>query len=200
MAKRLFDIAFALLALILAIPLFLIATLGVYLSMGRPILFRQTRIGLHGREFRLAKFRSMRDGCDAHGALLPDEARVTPFGRWLRRLRMDELPELVQIVGGAMAVVGPRPLPPSVVGASALARRRHAVRPGLTGLAQVSGNTLLSQEEKVAIDILYNDTRTFAGDMVIIGRTIGVVFAGERRNEPLIGRALAHAQHIDRRG
>jgi lipopolysaccharide/colanic/teichoic acid biosynthesis glycosyltransferase len=199
-AKRLFDLIVAAIALILAIPLFAVLSGGVLASLGRPILFRQRRLGLHQREFELVKFRSMRDSRDAEGMLLPDAARVTRFGLLLRRLRMDELPELWQILRGEMSWVGPRPLPPSVIGDDRLSALRHRIRPGLTGLSQVSGNTLLSQREKVAIDLLYNDTQSFAGDLSILVKTVRVVLRGERRDEPLIGKALAHAEHLDRCG
>lgn len=200
MAKRLFDLLVAAIALILAIPLFIVLSGGVLVSLGRPILLRQRRLGLHQREFELVKFRSMRDSRDAEGMLLPDAARVTRFGLLLRRLRMDELPELWQILRGEMSWVGPRPLPASVIGDDRLSALRHRMRPGLTGLSQVSGNTLLSQREKVAIDLLYNDTQSFAGDLSILVKTVRVVLRGERRDEPLIGKALAHAEHLGRRG
>lgn len=199
-AKRLFDLIVALAALVLAIPFFIIVSAGVFFSMGWPVLFRQRRVGLDQRAFEVVKFRSMRDTRDQDGVLLPDAARVTRFGLLLRRLRMDELPELWQILRGDMSWVGPRPLPVSVVGVGARAALRHRTRPGLTGLSQVSGNTLLDQDEKVAIDLLYNDTRSFAGDLAILARTVDVVLRGERRDERLIREALAHAQHIDRGG
>ena len=140
-------------ALLVLAPLMLALALLVLASMGRPVLFRQIRCGRDGRPFRMMKFRTMREAHDATGRPLPDSARTTAVGRLLRRSRLDELPELVNIVVGDMAIVGPRPLlPPTIAAMGAGGIVRGRLRPGLTGLAQVSGNTLLSEEEKLAFD------------------------------------------------
>lgn len=172
----------ALLALIVLAPLLLLIAVLVFASVGRPVLFRQRRCGLSGVPFRMVKFRTMRDWRDDAGALLPDAARTTRIGHFLRRSRLDELPELFNIMAGDMALVGPRPLLPETIAAMAAPGVvRGQVRPGLTGLAQVSGNTLLSQDEKLAFDLWYVRHRTWRLDWSIVWRTIGVVVMGERR-------------------
>ena len=168
--------------LVLASPLLLMLALLVLVSMGRPILFRQMRSGKDGRTFKMLKFRSMRDLNDRQGNPLPDEQRVTAVGRFLRRSRLDELPELINILRGDMAFVGPRPLLPHTIAALGEAgRQRGFVRPGLTGLAQVSGNTLLTVEEKLRYDLWYVRNRSLALDAQILMHTVRVVFKGERR-------------------
>ncbi|MFK4792532.1 sugar transferase [Sphingobium sp. ZW T5_29] len=168
--------------LLLASPLLLILGLLVLSSVGRPILFRQVRSGKGGREFEMLKFRSMRDLTNDKGVPLPDQLRVTVVGRFLRRSRLDELPELINIVRGDMDFVGPRPLLPHTIHALGEAGRiRGLVRPGLTGLAQVSGNTLLTVEEKLRYDLWYVGNRSAALDAQILMHTIGVVIAGEKR-------------------
>lgn len=172
----------AVLALLILSPLLLALAMLVRIGMGRPILFRQLRSGRGGREFEMLKFRSMRDLADASGAPLPDAQRVTGLGRFLRRSRLDELPELVNIVRGDMDFVGPRPLLPHTIRAlRAQGAERGRVRPGLTGLAQVSGNTLLTVEEKLRFDLWYVNHRSLALDAWILARTIGVMVAGEKR-------------------
>lgn len=172
----------SLVALVVLSPLLLALALLVLVSMGRPILFRQTRCGRGGKLFRMMKFRTMRDARDASGTPLPDAARTTAVGRFLRRSRLDELPELVNIVIGDMAIIGPRPLLPETIaamGAGGIVRGQ--LRPGLTGLAQVSGNTLLSEDEKLAFDTWYVRHRTWRLDCSIMLRTVLVVIFGERR-------------------
>ncbi|VVT22530.1 Uncharacterized sugar transferase EpsL [Sphingomonas sp. EC-HK361] len=169
-------------ALILLAPALLALALLVRIGMGRPVLFHQHRAGRGGAPFRMMKFRTMRDANDASGRPLPDEQRITGLGRFLRRSRLDELPELVNIVAGDMDIVGPRPLLPATIeamGAGGIVRGR--VRPGLTGLAQVSGNTLLSNDEKLAFDIWYVRNRSWRLDCAILLRTVLVVLFGERR-------------------
>lgn len=168
--------------LALLAPLLLLLAVLVLLGLGRPVLFRQVRSGLGGRPFAMIKFRTMRDLRDAHGALLPDAQRVTALGQFLRRSRLDELPELINIVRGEMDFVGPRPLLPHMI--SAMGRdgvERGKVRPGLTGLAQVSGNTLLTVEEKLRFDLWYGRNRSARLDAQIIARTLLVVTRGEKR-------------------
>ena len=172
----------AMVAMVVLSPLLLALALLVLFGMGRPVLFRQMRSGLGGRKFEMLKFRTMRDDRDAGGELLPDAQRVTALGRFLRRSRLDELPELINIMRGDMAFVGPRPLLPYTIRAlRAGGRERGRVRPGLTGLAQVSGNTLLSMEEKLNFDLSYVRNRSLATDIRILARTVGVVLGGEKR-------------------
>lgn len=172
----------ALIALVLLSPLMLVVALLVLASLGRPVLFRQLRSGKAGVPFRMVKFRTMRELYDAAGKLLPDELRTTGVGRFLRRSRLDELPELVNVITGDMNLVGPRPLLPETIAemgeGGAL---RGAVRPGLTGLAQVSGNTLLRRDEKLALDTWYVRNRSWWLDWRIAFRTLAVVILGERR-------------------
>ncbi|MFC3215839.1 sugar transferase [Novosphingobium panipatense] len=152
------------------------------LSLGRPVLFRQQRAGRGGVPFTLLKLRSMRNTCDASGRPLPDEARVTPFGRFLRRSRLDELPGLWNVVAGDMAFVGPRPLLPETIAALAMhGVQRGAVRPGLTGWSQVNGNTLLALEEKIALDLWYVAHSSPLLDLRILLLTVWVMVGGERR-------------------
>lgn len=172
----------AMVALVLLMPVMLLAAGLVLGSLGRPILFRQWRSGKGGVPFHMVKFRTMRELRGPTGTLLPDAARTTRMGRFLRRSRLDELPELTNIVAGDMDVVGPRPLLPETVAAmGADGSLRGLIRPGLTGLAQVSGNTLLTADEKLAFDIWYVRYRSWRLDWAIVVRTIRVVILGERR-------------------
>ncbi len=140
----------------------------------------------------------MRDANDHFGIPLPDAVRTTNIGRILRRYRLDELPELWMIAVGDMSFVGPRPLPSSVIEANEISQRRCRFRPGLTGLSQISGNTLLSNREKFAIDLYYVDHQSLWGDIRILFATFTMIICGERRDETLIGKALEYASHIDR--
>ena len=168
--------------LVLALPLLALLGVLVRLSLGSPVLFRQVRSGRGGAGFTLVKFRSMKDLRDGTGALLPDPVRTTRLGNFLRRSRLDELPGLVNVVRGDLAFIGPRPLLPKTLAAMGeQGRRRGAVRPGLTGLSQVSGNTLLTLDEKVALDLWYIDHRSPWLDGQIILRTVLVMVGGERR-------------------
>ena len=198
--KRLIDILGAGLGLIVAaIPMAVIA-LAVAAFMGRPVLFRQRRIGRHGRLFEMLKFRTMTDRRGPDGALLPDEDRTTGLGTLLRRFRLDELPELWTILTGEMSLVGPRPLPPYIQdphvqktaetgGAENVGAKRATMRPGLTGYAQVCGGTLLTMDEKFALDDWYVDHWSLGLDLWVIWRTLAVVVTGERRDERRIGEA-----------
>ncbi|WP_282098438.1 sugar transferase [Qipengyuania xiapuensis] len=168
--------------LLLLAPVAALLALVSLISMGGPVLFRQERSGLHGQPFTMAKFRSMNDARDAEGRLLPDGQRVTAWGRFLRRSRLDELPGLWSIVRGDMAFVGPRPLLPGTIASlGERGRQRGQVRPGLTGWAQVNGNTLLSLDEKVALDLDYVRNASLGLDCRIILRTIAVMIVGEKR-------------------
>ncbi len=180
MIKRCFDIAASVSALILlAVPMALTAIL-VRLSLGSPVLFQQERTGLHGRSFQIVKFRTMRDVVDANGVSLPDDARMTRMGRILRATSIDELPELWNIVRGDMSFVGPRPLLPAYVPYYLPDQmRRHEVRPGLTGLAQINGRNSQSWDERFKLDVEYVDGNTFLGDIAILLKTVLSVLARE---------------------
>ncbi len=148
--------------------------------MGTPILFRQLRPGLRGRPFTLLKFRTMRDARDSHGNLLPDAQRMTSLGRFLRRTSLDELPQLINVVKGDMSLVGPRPLLMEYLERYTLEQgRRHEVRPGITGWAQVNGRNAISWEERFSHDVWYVDHRTLWLDLRILVSTAGRVLHGE---------------------
>ena len=178
--KRLFDFSAAALGLLLlALPL-LVLTLLVRRKLGRPAFFRQTRPGLHGRPFQMVKFRTMTDARGPDGALLPDADRLTPFGRFLRGSSLDELPELWNVLRGDMSLVGPRPLLMEYLPLYTPEQaRRHAVRPGITGWAQVNGRNALSWEEKFALDVWYVDHQSLALDISILWRTVRKVLVRE---------------------
>jgi lipopolysaccharide/colanic/teichoic acid biosynthesis glycosyltransferase len=178
--KRLLDLGMVLLALTLLWPVLLCLTMLVRLKLGAPVFFRQTRPGLHGRPFRLIKFRTMRDAFDAQGKPLPDAERLTPFGRWLRSTSLDELPELWNVLKGEMSLVGPRPLLMEYLPLySAEQARRHEVKPGITGWAQINGRNALSWEEKFELDLWYVDHQSFWLDVQIIALTIKKVLLRE---------------------
>ena len=178
--KRLFDFSAAALGLLLlALPL-LVLTLLVRRKLGRPAFFRQVRPGLHGRPFQMVKFRTMTDARGPDGALLPDADRLTPFGRFLRGSSLDELPELWNVLRGDMSLVGPRPLLMEYLPLYTPEQaRRHAVRPGITGWAQVNGRNALSWEEKFALDVWYVDHQSLALDISILWRTVRKVLVRE---------------------
>jgi lipopolysaccharide/colanic/teichoic acid biosynthesis glycosyltransferase len=192
--KRAFDIVASAIGLVVALPVMALLAIAVAASMGRPVLFKQVRVGLGPRDFALRKFRSMREAYDTEGRPLPDADRVTPLGRFLRRSRLDELPELWLILTGAMSFVGPRPLPRALLDARGVTEARSQVRPGLTGLAQVAGNTALADHEKFALDLLYIERASLWLDLAILFKTVKVVFAGERRDEALIREAMARVE------
>lgn len=171
--KRLFDLIVAIILLVLlCIPLLLLAVV-IRLRLGSPILFRQVRPGLHGRPFTMVKFRTMTDGRGPDGALLPDAQRLTSFGRMLRSTSLDELPELWNVLRGEMSLVGPRPLLMEYLPLYTPEQaRRHEVRPGITGWAQVNGRNALSWETRFSLDVWYVDHRTFWLDLRILGMTI----------------------------
>lgn len=171
----------ALLGLLVTVPLLLLLALLVLLTMGGPVIFRQRRSGKGGVPFTLIKFRSMNDRRNAQGELLPDAERVTALGRFLRRSRLDELPGLWNVAMGDLAFVGPRPLlPQTIAELDELGRRRGMVRPGLTGWAQVNGNTLLTLRQKIALDLWYVEHRNAMVDARILLRTLLVMIGGER--------------------
>ena len=172
-AKRAADAILSFVLLVGLTPLLLLVALIVMATLGWPVLFTQERPGLGGRPFRLIKFRSMSDRCDADGALLSDAERLGKVGRWLRSTSLDELPELLNVLSGDMSLVGPRPLLVEyLLLYSAEQARRHDVRPGLTGLAQVSGRNALSWDEKFALDIRYVDQWSMALDWKILAASV----------------------------
>lgn len=173
MIKRILDITAAVVALLFfMLPLLLVALL-VRLKLGGPVLFVQQRPGRHGKPFKMVKFRTMRDAFDAEGMPLPDVERMTSFGNFLRSTSLDELPELWNVLRGDMSLVGPRPLLMEYLPLyNAQQQRRHEVRPGVTGLAQVSGRNALSWEEKFRLDVWYVDNQSIWLDLKIIFLTI----------------------------
>jgi sugar transferase EpsL len=174
--KRLLDFLTAALLLLVLAPLLLVLSLLVRYKLGRPVLFRQPRPGLGGRIFTIYKFRTMTDERDAFGDLLPEAERLTSFGQWLRSTSLDELPELVNVLRGEMSLVGPRPLHVAYLERyTPFQARRHEVRPGITGLAQVEGRNLLAWEERFRLDVWYVDHRSPGLDLSILLRTIARV-------------------------
>lgn len=167
------------LLLLLALPLLLLVWL-IRRKLGNPVFFRQTRPGLHGKPFNMLKFRTMTDARGVDGALLPDAVRLTPFGRFLRATSLDELPELWNVLKGDMSLVGPRPLLMEYLPLySPEQARRHQVRPGITGWAQVNGRNALSWEDKFALDVWYVDHRTLLLDLKILWLTVRKVLVRE---------------------
>ena len=173
MIKRLFDVCVAAIMLIVLSPLMLVVALLVRWQLGSPVLFHHRRPGLHGRAFRLVKFRTMRDTRDATGELLPSAQRLTPFGKLLRSSSLDELPELWNVLKGDMSLVGPRPLLMDYLALYTPEQfRRHDVRPGVTGWAQVNGRNDLSWEDKFRLDVWYVDNRSLWLDIRILLLTL----------------------------
>ncbi|HEY0941101.1 MAG TPA: sugar transferase [Steroidobacter sp.] len=171
--KRSFDIFVAALALVLLSPVLLAVGIAVRLALGPPVLFRQTRPGLDGKPFIVRKFRTMREASDEHGVPLPDELRLGRLGRFLRATSLDELPELWNVLVGDMSLVGPRPLLMEYLALySAEQMRRHEVRPGITGWAQVNGRNAISWERKFELDVWYVDHRSFLLDLRILVMTV----------------------------
>ncbi len=176
--KRFFDLAAVLLSSPLWLPILVVVAVIVRVKLGSPVLFRQKRPGLGGRIFELVKFRSMTDATDASGRLLPDSARLTAFGRALRSTSLDELPELWNVLKGDMGLVGPRPLLVEYLPRySPEQARRHDVRPGLTGLAQIKGRNTLDWEERFRWDVHYVEKHTLWLDVKILFSTLIKVFA-----------------------
>ncbi len=179
-AKRLLDLVMALSGLLLFLPLLLLIAISIRWKLGSPVLFMQERTGLQGRPFNLYKFRTMLEGGGEDRELSPDEERLTPFGVFLRKTSMDELPELWNVVKGDMSLVGPRPLLQEYLQYySPQQHRRHEVRPGLTGWAQVNGRNAVEWEQRLAMDVWYVDNRTFLLDLKILWRTLLVVIRSE---------------------
>lgn len=178
--KRLVDVFLASLALLLLAPVFLILSLLILITLGSPVLFMQTRPGWKGLPFRMFKFRTMTEARDASGRLLPDRERLTAFGRFLRSTSLDEIPGLWAVLKGDMSLVGPRPLLVEYLPLySSEHARRHDVRPGITGWAQVNGRNAISWEDKLALDVWYVKNRSMGLDLRILGLTVASVFRRE---------------------
>ena len=178
--KRPLDCFLAVCAFIVLSPLLAVVAVLVRVKLGSPVLFSQERPGKDEKVFKLFKFRTMTDEKDENGELLPDEVRLTSFGRFLRSTSLDELPELINIIRGDMAVVGPRPLLVKYLPYyTEEQHKRHSVRPGLTGYAQVHGRNAVGWDEKFAMDLKYTEKITFFGDVKIILRTVGKVLKRE---------------------
>jgi len=200
--KRLFDFFASFFGLIvLALPLLILIFL-IRLKLGSPVFFRQKRPGLHGQPFEMIKFRTMTEARDTDGELKPDAERLNNFGRWLRSTSLDELPELWNVLKGEMSLVGPRPLLIDYLPLySPEQARRHTVRPGVTGWAQVNGRNAISWEEKFALDTWYVDHQSLALDIKILWLTVkkvlvreGISAAGEATMDKFMGSARAGGQ------
>ena len=178
--KRILDFILSLIALILLSPILLVTYILVLIKLGSPAIFKQQRPGKDEKIFTLYKFRTMTNNKDEEGSLLPDEKRLTKFGKFLRSTSLDELPELINILKGDMAIVGPRPqLIRDMLFMTDEQRKRHTVRQGLTGLAQVNGRNNVTWEEKINYDLEYIENITFLNDLKIIFKTIAKVFKKE---------------------
>ena len=178
-----------LILLIACMPLLLILGLVVLVLQGRPVLFHQMRSGKGGHPFKFVKFRSMRDLRDANGVPLPDDERVTAIGTFLRRSRLDELPGLWNVATGDIAFIGPRPLlPETITGLGERGVMRGQVAPGLTGWSQVNGNTLLTLDEKIDLDLWYIENRSLRTDCMVLIATVWVMLGGEKRSKAIPAR------------
>jgi lipopolysaccharide/colanic/teichoic acid biosynthesis glycosyltransferase len=185
MSKRVMDVTIGTAMALLSVPIQLLVALAVRLIMGRPVLFSQVRPGLRGQPFTMYKFRTMRGTEGAEGALLPDHLRVTRLGMFLRRASLDELPELWSVLKGEMSLVGPRPLLVEYLDLYTPEQaRRHDVKPGLTGLTQVSGRNALSWEDRLVLDVWYVDNHSVWLDMKILGKTVWQVLARKGISAP----------------
>ncbi|MFD0713720.1 sugar transferase [Paenibacillus sp. GCM10027626] len=178
--KRIADIAISLPAFIVLLPIILLTALAVRIKLGSPVLFKQQRPGRYGVPFHVYKFRTMTDARDTDGQLLPDSVRLTAFGQLLRKLSLDELPQLLNVIRGDMSLVGPRPLLMEYLPLyTAEQARRHDVRPGITGLAQVSGRNAVAWEDKFRLDVQYVDRRSLWLDLKIMFWTVKKVLKQE---------------------
>lgn len=175
--KRVLDLIWAILAIVVFWWLYIIIAILVKIKLGSPVIFKQKRPGLNEKVFSLYKFRTMTDERDENGNLMPDEVRLTKFGKWLRSTSLDELPEVFNIINGDMSVIGPRPqLVRDMVFMTNEQRERHSVRPGLSGLAQVNGRNSISWEDKLNYDLQYIKKITFLGDIKIVFQTVQKAF------------------------
>jgi sugar transferase EpsL len=186
--KRVVDVVLVAIGLVVLAPLFAVLAWRVRRELGKPVLFRQVRPGLHGQPFELRKFRTMTLERDARGQLLPDEQRLTPFGAWLRSTSLDEIPEMLNVLRGDMSLVGPRPLLVEYLDHYTPEQaRRHQVRPGITGWSQINGRNDQPWEQKLAADVWYVDHRSLSLDLRILVRTLWVMVT--RRGVALDGHA-----------
>lgn len=184
MLKRFVDIIIATIALILLSPLYAYVAYKVKKNLGSPVLFRQVRPGLHGKPFEMIKFRTMKDAIDEQGNSLPDSERLTPFGKMLRSSSLDEMPELWNVIKGDMSIVGPRPLLMEYLPLyNNEQAKRHEVRPGMTGYAQVNGRNAISWEQKFKLDTWYVENRSLWLDFKIMLQTVKKVIAKDDINE-----------------
>lgn len=184
MLKRLLDIVIASIALVLLSPLYFYVAYKVKKNLGSPVLFRQVRPGLHGKPFEMIKFRTMKDALDEQGNPLPDSERLTPFGKMLRSTSLDEMPELWNVIKGDMSVVGPRPLLMEYLPLyNKEQAKRHDVRPGMTGHAQVNGRNAISWEQKFKLDTWYVENRSLWLDFKIMLQTVKKVIAKDDISE-----------------
>ncbi|SEE85234.1 sugar transferase [Pseudomonas deceptionensis] len=178
--KRVFDIVIALLGLVVLLPVLAVVSILIRVKLGGPVFFTQLRPGLNGKPFKMIKFRTMRDAVDQNGVILPDADRMTAFGRTLRSTSLDELPELLNVLKGDMSLVGPRPLLIQYLPLySPEQNRRHEVRPGITGWAQVNGRNALSWDEKFKLDTWYVDNQSLLLDLKILFLTVKKVLVRE---------------------
>lgn len=193
--KRVLDFTLSLIALIILSPIYLVLAILVRIKLGSPIIFKQERPGLNEKIFTLYKFRTMTDEKDENGKLLPDEVRLTKFGKFLRSTSLDELPELINIIKGDMSIVGPRPLAVAYLPYyNAEEKHRHDILPGLTGLAQVNGRNNLQWEERFAYDLEYVNNVSFKQDIKIIFITIKKVF----KKENIVVRGTGKTEDFDK--
>lgn len=173
LTKRMFDLALAIPAFMICAPLLAGIAVLLRVTQGSGVFFSQSRPGLHGKAFKMYKFRTMTNGCDANGRLLPDAQRLTRLGRFLRSTSLDELPELINVLTGEMSIVGPRPLLTRYLGRySAEQMRRHEAKPGITGWAQINGRNAITWEEKFKLDVWYVDHQSLGLDVKIIFQTV----------------------------
>ncbi|QGQ47224.1 sugar transferase [Metabacillus sediminilitoris] len=183
--KRLFDLIISVILFILLSPIIIFIAILVKLKLGSPIFFKQQRPGLHSKPFYFYKFRTMTDEKDDKGILLPDHLRLTPFGKFLRKSSLDEFPQLINVIKGDISLVGPRPLLmeylPLYTNEQA---KRHLVKPGITGWAQINGRNSISWEEKFELDVWYVENRTFILDIIILFLTINKVIKSQGINQP----------------
>ena len=183
--KRILDIAIAIPALVLVLPLLAVIALLILIKSGSPVFFLQKRPGFQGRPFTLVKFRTMTNDRAAGGEMRPDAERLDSLGRFLRAASLDELPELINVILGSMSLVGPRPLLMQYLDRYTPEQlRRHDVRPGITGWAQVNGRNAITWEERLAQDVWYVDNQTFMLDLSIMAKTFGKVLSREGINQP----------------
>lgn len=185
MLKRFFDLLIATIAIILLLPIFAFVAYQVRRKLGSPVFFLQERPGKDAKIFKMIKFRSMKDTFDKNGNPLPDEDRITPFGQKLRSTTLDEMPQLINVLKGDMSIVGPRPQMKEFLDHYTPEQmRRHEVKPGMTGLAQVSGRNNLSWEEKFELDVEYVETQSIWLDFKIMFKTAEVMLKKEGINAP----------------